>query len=310
MSIQNKELEMIEFDRPGTKGKNDMGRNRYPVRGMSPDGRRAYGGSVSRRQSGRFRKKERRRQRNIHIFLALLAMIFLLLLARAVTLFVGLYMFPSETEEFLKEQEGNEAYPEKLLELLDKNEETLEFVKDYPNRKKYMGKTIDLSNEVSAGEVPLLLQWDRRWGYDSYGEGMIALEGCGPTCLSMAYIFLTGDTEMNPRKMAEFAWEHGYYSPEGTSWSLWTEGASALGLSGEELPLGESNIKQMLDLGGVVVCSMRPGDFTTTGHFILIRGYDEKGFFVNDPNRKSNSEKQWDFETLKGQIKNLWGISR
>ncbi len=53
---------------------------------------------------------------------------------------------------------------------------------------------------------------------------------------------------------------------------------------------------------------MAPGDFTTKGHFILLRGYDENGFFVNDPNRKSNSEKQWDFETLSSQIKNLWGI--
>ncbi len=53
---------------------------------------------------------------------------------------------------------------------------------------------------------------------------------------------------------------------------------------------------------------MRPGDFTTTGHFILLWGYDENGFFVNDPNRRSTSEKIWDFETLQPQIKNLWEL--
>lgn len=53
---------------------------------------------------------------------------------------------------------------------------------------------------------------------------------------------------------------------------------------------------------------MRQGDFTTTGHYILLRGYDENGFFVNDPNRRQNSEKQWSYETLKGQIKNLWAL--
>lgn len=273
MSIQNGELEIIDFGRPG-------------------------------------RKKGRRRRRKMRISLIAGIIFLVMIVSRIVILLTSSHLFSSDAEQFLKEQKGNDAYPEKLMELLDKNEETLEFVKSYPNRADYMGKPIDLSKEVSVQEVPLLLQWDRRWGYDSYGEGMIGLEGCGPTYLSMAYIFLTGDTKMNPREMAAFAWEQGYYSPEGTSWSLWTKGVQALGLSGQELPLGESAIKQMLDIGGVVVCSMRPGDFTTTGHFILIRGYDEKGFFVNDPNRRSNSEKQWDFETLKGQIKNLWGISR
>ena len=67
-------------------------------------------------------------------------------------------------------------------------------------------------------------------------------------------------------------------------------------------------MKAVLDQGGLVVCSMAPGDFTTTGHFILLRGYDVNGFLVNDPNRKKNSQRQWDYETLSGQIKNLWAV--
>ena len=39
-------------------------------------------------------------------------------------------------------------------------------------------------------------------------------------------------------------------------------------------------MKQALDDGKVIVCSMGPGDFTTEGHFILIRGYDGNGFYV------------------------------
>lgn len=211
-------------------------------------------------------------------------------------------------ERFLKEQTGKDEYPQELLELVEKNEETLEFVKDYPNREAYMGQPVDLSKDYKSGEVPLLMQWDKRWGYDSYGNGMIGLEGCGPTCLTMAYLYFTGDTEMNPRRMAEFAYENGFYSPEGTSWSLWTEGVEKLGLKGENLTLSENAMKETLNSGGLIVCSMRPGDFTTTGHFILIRGYDENGFYVNDPNRHSTSEKQWTYDEISGQIKNLWGI--
>lgn len=51
------------------------------------------------------------------------------------------------------------------------------------------------------------------------------------------------------------------------------------------------------------------GDFTTTGHFILIRGYGKDGFYVNDPNHKSNSEKTWSFKELQKQIKCLWALA-
>lgn len=213
-----------------------------------------------------------------------------------------------EVETFLNSQGVREEYPEELLEMARLNEETLDFVKDYPNRSKYQNQPIDLSGDYTPGQVPLLMQWDKRWGYDSYGDSNIAISGCGPVCLTMAYLYFTGDTDMNPRKMAEFAYENGYYTEAGTSWSLWTEGVKQLGLRGETLSLDENVMKNALDSGGLIVCSMAPGDFTTTGHFILLTGYDENGFFVNDPNRHSTSEKQWDFDTLQGQIKNLWGL--
>lgn len=54
---------------------------------------------------------------------------------------------------------------------------------------------------------------------------------------------------------------------------------------------------------------MAPGDFTKKGHYVLLTGYDEKGFTVNDPNHKSNSRKHWDYDTLSTQIKNLWSLS-
>ena len=198
--------------------------------------------------------------------------------------------------------------PEILNELLEKNGETADYVQDYPNREIYKGQSVDLTEDFASGEVPLLMQWDKRWGYDTYGEEMIGLAGCGPLCLEMAYLYFTEDTDMTPRDMADFAYDNGYYTKPGTSWSLWTEGAARLGLKGAELSLDENVMKNMLDAGNLIVCSMRPGDFTTTGHFILIRGYNEDGFLVNDPNRRSNSGKTWSYEELQYQIRNLWSL--
>ena len=204
----------------------------------------------------------------------------------------------------------SKGYPEELIELLERNEETLDYVESYPDREKYQDQFIDLTQDFQAGEVPLLMQWDKRWGYDMYGDGMIGLSGCGPVCLNMAYLYFTEDTDMTPKEMAAFAYENGYYTEAGTSWNFWTEGAAALGLIGDVLSLDETAMKDALDSGGLIVCSMRPGDFTTIGHFILIRGYDENGFYVNDPNRRSNSGKQWDFDILCPQIKNLWVLRK
>lgn len=200
------------------------------------------------------------------------------------------------------------AIEEALQDLAKNNEEAKEFVDNYPNRAEYLGIEIDLSKEVQEGQVPLFMQWDMRWGYEAYGDNIIALAGCGPTCLSMAYVYLTGDLKGNPREMSEFAEENGFHTKEGTSWDLWTWGAEDLGLTGEVLSLDERQMQSALDQGGLIVCSMRPGDFTQTGHYILLRGYDENGFWVNDPNSRENSEKQWKYEEIKNQIKNLWNI--
>ncbi|MCM1553128.1 MAG: C39 family peptidase [Butyrivibrio sp.] len=208
-----------------------------------------------------------------------------------------------------------EDIPAELKELLEHNEEARLFVEEYPNREVYLKREIDLSKDsnvkeaLASDEPPLLMQWDLRWGYAPYGDGMIGLAGCGPTCLSMAYISLTGDTSKNPAAIADFAYNQGYYTEYGTAWALWTDGAASLGLKGETLSLSESVMKSALDDGALIVCSMRPGDFTTTGHFILIWDYDEQGFLVKDPNRQSNSDRAWSYDELSWQIKNLWGLS-
>lgn len=256
------------------------------------------------------RQRKMRKRRRIHRIKII--GVFLMILT---CLGLGLHYFvPRQASGMLTTMGGTtsgemESYPDWLQEMVKNNPETKTFARDYKNRENYIGKPIDLSGECKKGQVPTLFQWDRRWGYDAYGEENIGLAGCGPTCLSMAYIYLTGDTTKNPRVMAEFAEENGYYTEEGTSWSLWTEGADKLGLIGGEISLDESIMKSRLDAGQVIVCSMAPGDFTTTGHFILIRGYGKDGFYVNDPNHKSNSEKTWSFKELQKQIKCLWALA-
>ena len=78
-----------------------------------------------------------------------------------------------------------DQYPEELLSLYERNNETETFVEEYP-LKKDGEPEIDLSDLSSASEVPLLLQWDQRWGYHRYAGEVMGLSGCGPTALSHA----------------------------------------------------------------------------------------------------------------------------
>lgn len=297
MSIQNKELQIISIDRNG---------------GFSD---RRAGGYACQKTFVRVRRRQRRKlARRLCLCLLCSCIAILAALCWRINWFSDAAEVRGRNTQIrrLKEEivsaENEAVYSKELEELLEQNEETYEFVKDYPNRADFMGREIDLSEDCDTNDVPLLMQWDKRWGYDLYGDAMIGIAGCGPTCMTMAYLYLKDDMDMNPRKMAEFAQNAGYHTPDGTSWEFWTAGASAVGLYGEVVSLSENSMKNVLDGGGVIVCSMAPGDFTDTGHFILIRGYDGNGFFVNDPNRESNSDRQWDFETLSPQIKNLWGL--
>lgn len=88
-----------------------------------------------------------------------------------------------------------------------------------------------------------------------------------------------------------------------------TEGAQHFGVDGEEISLSESEIFSELESGSPIICSMRPGDFTTTGHFIVLTGTDGEKIRVNDPNSKARSAQLWDYETLEYQINNLWAFT-
>lgn len=198
-------------------------------------------------------------------------------------------------------------YPKSLIELLQRNPETEQFVLEYPTAKN-IAHTVDLSGH-SRDSVPLFLQWDQRWGYIQYGSDVAGLTGCGPVCLSMAAYYLTGDNAYSPDKMLAFASENGYYvEGSGSSWTLISEGGEKLGFDVTELPLDENRIRTNLEAGIPVICVMGPGDFTTTGHFIVLTGWEDGLFRVNDPNSMANSEKLWSYDQIAGQIKNLWAI--
>lgn len=199
------------------------------------------------------------------------------------------------------------TWPQSLRELLERHPDALAFVEGYPEHKD--DAPAGSIGTAEAGSFPLLLQWDVRWGYTRYGDDLLAVTGCGPTCLSMVAAGLTGDDTITPAAVAVRAQRDGYWVDGVTSWELMRTGCEAWGLVSEELPLSESSVTGALSEGHPIICSVRPGDFTTTGHFILLAGTEEDGIRVNDPNSPQNSDRLWTYDELEPQIRNLWAFS-
>ena len=198
-------------------------------------------------------------------------------------------------------------YPSELISLLNRNPDTAEFVYHYPLEKDLEFEQ-DLS-EYTTDTVPLFLQWDRRWGYREYGNGIAGLTACGPVCLSMVAYYLSEDARYTPGYMMTFAEENGYCVPgDGTSWTLFSEGAVSLGFDVTEIPLDMDRIFENLEVGNPIVCAMGPGDFTSEGHFVVMVAVEDGFLRIHDPNSIANSSTLWDYGKLQSQIENLWVI--
>jgi len=204
--------------------------------------------------------------------------------------------------------ERSEEYPASLLKLLANNPETAEFVKLYPEHG--LNSPAETVGELRDGEIPLLLQWDPRWGYTTYGSDFLAVTGCGPTCLSMVASGLTGDETITPWKVAEAAEAGGHYTEGyGSEWTIMSVLSAEFGVTATELPLDEGVMMQALSEGKPIVCSMNAGDFTASGHYIVLVGVEDGMFIVHDPNSPERSDILWSYRRISGQIGNLWSFA-
>ncbi len=201
-----------------------------------------------------------------------------------------------------------DSYPQVVFDTFgyDHNHELEVYCCKYPELLG-TGDPQPLYEYEDCDEVPLLIQWDPRWGYLPYGGNTIGFAGCGPTSLSMVALYLTHNPEYTPYYMCQFAIDHGYrIDGQGTDSRLMTEGASELGIEGREFMLDENAIAEELKAGHPFIFSMTTGDFTAHGHYIVVTGYEDGFIKVNDPNSHYRSSRLWKFSEIQDQISNLW----
>ena len=157
---------------------------------------------------------------------------------------------------------------------------------------------ITFSNAV----IPVVYynQTDARWGNVSYGKtSTIGRAGCGPTALAIAVASLTNN-KVTPYDVARWSVANGgLCEGSGSYHSLIPNGGRHYGLTVTSIGQDGKKLVEALQEGKLVIAIMSKGHFTTSGHFIVLRGVTEDGkLLVADPASVKRSNKEWDLRIV------------
>lgn len=216
--------------------------------------------------------------------------------------------FDTENEyAWLKQHRG--MYPKEKIEAAEGNKGLIHFLYQYGMKEYETGLKVSLTENEVAAEIPLLMQWDERWGFEDYGSFNIGISGCGPTCLSMILVGLTKNEELTPLYIADYAMKNGYYmAGTGTMWALFTDFSILYDVACKDLAVAKEDILGELEKGHPVICSMRRGQFTRAGHFIVLKKVEDDIISINDPNSLAHSMSAWKYEDFSKEIAHAWSF--
>ena len=154
-------------------------------------------------------------------------------------------------------------------------------------------------------ETPVVYynQTDARWGNKMYGRsGTIGDAGCGPTALAIAVASLTNN-KVTPYDVAQWSVANGCRCEgQGSYHSLIPNGGRHYGLTVTSIGRDGKQLVEALQQGKLVIAIMAKGHFTSSGHFIVLRGVTEDGkILVADPASVKRSNKEWDLRIITGE---------
>lgn len=149
-------------------------------------------------------------------------------------------------------------------------------------------------------------QGAKPWGprmYSNHNDHRqtMANSGCGPTACADAVATLK-DPAVDPWTLAQLSMDNGYRTyNSGTAWGFFKFIAEYYGFSKFVQSGSYSALTACLDAGGYVVCSMKKGYWTSSGHFICAWKYDSTYTYANDP--ASSSRKKQKTAQFKSECK-------
>ena len=168
------------------------------------------------------------------------------------------------------------------------------------------------------------LQTDPKWAaldYSAPGEKTtIGASGCGPTAMAMV-LATWADPNVNPKTECAWALAHGYkaprsgtyygyFEPAGRRYDLTVYRLNYTNIYGNSTTADPAQAKDALDRGDLVIACMGKGNWTSSGHYVLVYGIDSGTVFINDPASTKAARTKGSYELFKKQVKYYWVIER
>lgn len=168
------------------------------------------------------------------------------------------------------------------------------------------------------------LQTDPRWAnldYSASGEKTtIGASGCGPTAMAMV-LATWADPNVNPKTECAWALAHGYKAPHsGTYYGYFEPAGKRYGLTvtrlnwsniyGKATSAYHAQAKDALDRGDLVIACMGKGNWTSSGHYVLVYGIDGDTIYINDPASTKARRTRGSYSLFKQQVKYYWTVER
>lgn len=165
-------------------------------------------------------------------------------------------------------------------------------------------------------------QNDKRWGDLAYavdGErSTIKSAGCGPTSLANVLAAIVSPY-IDPVTLASWARYHNYkVKNSGTSYSFFVPCAAAYGVKvrrintvniyGKPTSQYHAQILAELQAGNWVIACMGKGNWTSSGHYITVYGFQNGNVYINDPASTKASRACNTWELFKSQVKYYWVV--
>lgn len=165
------------------------------------------------------------------------------------------------------------------------------------------------------------MQTDKRWknnDYSAKGEKRtIGSSGCGPTCAAMIIATLK-DSSVTPVETCRWALSNGYkalnqgtyysyFIPQFKKYNIGCIRLNTSNLYGNRASSVHTRAFDLLKQGYYLIACMGKGNWTTSGHFVVVWEKDGK-VRINDPYSQKSEKINGDIDLFKSQVKYYWAI--